>query len=324
LGDYTSRVILQNVTTVLGGLRERFGESVKIAYAKGCGILDEDRSGFVEAAKIARASDLAIVVLGESEWLAPEGGTNGEARDAATLELTGAQEDLLKAVHETGTPVLLVLINGRPLAIRWAAAHVPAIVEAWLPGEAGGRAVAEVIAGDYNPSGRLPVTFPRHAGQLPLYYNSRPTRAVPGKDKVTWREYVDLPGSPLYPFGYGLSYTRFEYGGLRVAPPEIRTGGEVKITAEIANAGDRAGEEVVQLYVRDVISSVTRPVKELRGFQKIALQQAAKATVEFTLTPDDLALLDKNLERVVEPGTFEVMIGASSEDIRLKGSFEVR
>jgi beta-glucosidase len=323
LGDYISRMIPQKIVTVLEGIRNKVPAGTKVVYAKGASVLGEDRSGFDQARAAARAADVAIVVVGENERFSLEGGTNGEGRDVASLDLSGVQEDLIRAVHETGTPTVVVLINGRPLSTRWTARHVPAIVEAWLPGEAGGTAVADVLFGDYNPGGRLPVTVPRHAGQLPIYYNSAPSRIVSGKAGHEWRDYVDLDGSPLYPFGHGLSYTRFEYSGLRIEPAAILAGGTVTIRLEVANTGDRAGDEVVQLYVSDLVSSMTRPVKELKGFRKVSLKPGEKQPVEFILTPDDLMFLNRHLEWVVEPGEFAVSVGRSSEDLPLTGRFTV-
>jgi beta-glucosidase len=276
-----------------------------------------------QAASAAKEADVAVVVLGESAWGTPGGAiTDGEGYDVASLDLTGLQEDLLRAVYETGTPTILVLINGRPLSVRWAAENIPAIVEAWLPGERGGHAVADILFGDYNPSGRLPVTVPRHVGQLPAYYNHMP-------DKAYWieegwgRAYADMPATPLWEFGYGLSYTTFIYGNLTINPKETGAYGEVKVSVDVTNTGKRSGEEVVQLYVRDVQSSVISPVKELQGFRKIALEPGERKTVEFTLDRENLAMYDKNMKLVVEPGTFEVMIGSSSEDIRARKEFTV-
>jgi len=187
-------------------------------------------------------------------------------------------------------------------------------VEAWMCGEQGGNAVAEVLFGEYNPSGRLPITVPRHSGQLPVYYNHSKTKG---------RRYVDMSATPLYEFGYGLSYTSFEYSNLQIRPEEINAGGEVEIILEVKNTGDCKGEEVVQLYIRDVISSVTTPARELRGFEKIVLEPGEKQTVAFKLIPEDLSLLDRDMHEIVEPGTFQVMIGSSSRDIRLRGEFEI-
>ena len=323
LGDYISdHAILQKIVTPLEGIRQRL--PAQVIYAKGCEVFGDDRSGFAEAVKVAKAADVSIVVLGENWRYHPKGGSNGEGRDIATLDLTGPQEDLLKAVYETGKPVVLVLINGRPLSVRWAAEKIPAIVEAWLPGELGGRALADILFGDVNPSGHLSITVPRSVGQLPAFYNMKPTKARWVDGKITYRDYVDMPGSPLWPFGHGLSYTIFDYANLRVSPNEIGPAGVVHVSAEIANSGAREGQEVVQLYIRDEVSSVTRPIEELKGFQKVALRSGERKTIEFTLGFDELSFLDRNLNRVVEPGTFRVMVGSSCQDIRLAGSFEVK
>ncbi len=324
LGDYISHEIPQHVVTVLEGIQKKVGPNTRVLYAQGAKVLGEDRSGFAEAARIAKAANVAVVVVGENERRSPEGGTNGEGYDVASLDLTGVQEDLVRAVFETGTPTVVVLINGRPLSTRWTAANVPALVEAWLPGEQGGTALADILFGDYNPSGHLPITIPRHSGQLPVFYNMKPTKGNWVENRVRVRNYVDMPGSPLYWFGHGLSYTTFEYGNLKIDPPATGVGGSVRVSIDVRNSGQRDGEEVVQLYIHDVISSVTRPVEELKGFEKIALRAGESKTVQFTLTPEELSFLDRNLERVVEPGTFRVMVGAAADDIRASGSFEIR
>lgn len=269
---------------------------------------------------------MAIVVVGENGWktsASKRDATNGEGYDVASLDLTGVQEELVKAVHATGTPTVVVLINGRPLSTRWIAENAHALVEAWLPGERGGEAVADVLFGDYNPSGRLPVTVPRHVGQLPAYYNYKP-----GKDywiRKGWgKRYADMPATPLFAFGDGLSYTTFEYANLRISPASTGPEGEVRVSADIRNSGARGGAEVVQLYLRDVLASVSRPVMELRGFEKVFLRAGEKKMVHFTITRDDLTMLDQSLNPVVEPGVFKVMVGHSSADIRLTGEFEVR
>ncbi|MGE5645584.1 MAG: glycoside hydrolase family 3 C-terminal domain-containing protein [Acidobacteriota bacterium] len=319
LGDYTSKTVLQHVVTILEGIRKAVSPNTKVLYAKGCDVLGDDTSGFAEAQRVAREADVAVVVVGENERRMAGGkGTDGEGKDVASLDLTGVQEDLIKAVAATGKPVAVVLVNGRPLSVRWTAEHVPAIVEAWLPGERGGEAVAEILFGDYNPSGRLAITVPRHSGQLPVYYNFKPSKLELN------RAYVDMPGTPLWDFGYGLSYTKFNYSNLRITPAATGPAGEVAVSADVTNAGGRTGQDVVQLYINDALSSVTRPAKELKGFSKISLKPGETQTVRFTLTPEELSLFDRNLNRVVEPGTFTVMIGASAEDIRLKGSFEIR
>jgi beta-glucosidase len=324
LGDYTSQAILQEIVTVLGGIRAKVSRTVKVLHARGCEITGDARDDFAEALQAARNADVAIVVVGERERMARAGGTDGEGRDVASLDLTGPQEELIRAVFETGTPTVVVLINGRPLSIRWTAEHVPAIVEAWLPGERGGHAVADVLFGDYNPSGRLPVTVPRHAGQVPITYDMKPSRGRWSDSRFNMSRYVDMSGTPLYPFGHGFSYTRFEYRNLAVAPPEIGPAGSVAVTVEIANAGPREGEETVQLYLRDLVSSVTRPVQALRGFQKARLKPGERRTLKFRLDAGELAFLDRDLKPVVEPGTLEIMVGASSRDIRARGRFEVK
>lgn len=309
LGDYTSKIILQDIVTVLEGIRAKAAPGTKVLHVQGCEVMGERVNQIREAREAARQAQVAVVVVGESRR------TNGEGRDVASLDLTGMQEELIEAVHATGTPTVVVLINGRPLSVRWAAENIPAIVEAWLPGEQGGTGVAEVLFGDVNPSGRLPVTFARHSGQLPVYYNHTATSSRRG--------YVDLPGTPLWPFGYGLSYTKFEYDKLEISPARIRPDGEVQVAMQVTNTGNRAGQEVVQLYVNDLLSSASRPVLELRGFEKVSLQPGESRRVRFTLTPEDLSYFDAEMRRVVEPGSFEVLAGASAADIRLKGSFDV-
>ncbi len=317
LGDYIAKPVLQDVITVLDGVKNTVSPDTKIHYVKGCDVLGTEVNGIKQAQDAARNADVAIVVVGENERHAPGGkGTNGEGRDVCDLDLTGLQEDLLKAVYETGTPTVVVLINGRPLSIRWIAEHVPAIVEAWLPGEKGGDAVAEVLFGDYNPSGRLAITFPRHVGQLPVFYNHKPS-------KIYYKDYVNMSGEPLFEFGYGLSYTKFEYSNLQISPSHIGPAGEIQISVDVKNIGERQGDEVIQLYINDVYSSVVTPVIELKGFKKITLKSGEKKAVQFKLTPGHLSFLDENLKPVVEPGTFDVMVGSSSKDIRSLGRFEI-
>jgi beta-glucosidase len=324
LGDYVPTKVLQSVVTVLEGIKQAVSSHTKVTYVKGCEVLGADRSEIEKAAAAAADAEVAIVVVGESQR-AVRGGTatNGEGFDAATLELTGRQEDLVRAVQATGTPTVVVLVNGRPLAVRWMAQHVPAILEAWLPGEKGGQAIAEILFGDANPSGKLPVTVPRHAGQLPVYYNAK-------KSKRYWvrrgwsRAYVDLEPSPLYPFGYGLSYTRFGYSDLQLSARTIAPNQRIEVKLRVANLGNRPGAETVQLYLEDLVSSVSTPVQELRGFAKLTLSPSESKACVFQLSPDDLALYDADLKRVVEPGTFRVMVGSSSQDIRLTGEFQVQ
>ena len=323
LGDYVSLTVLQDITTILEGIKATVSPQTKVEYVKGCDVVGTGHNEIAKAREAARRAKVAVVVVGENEWRSPNRtGTDGEGYDAATLELTGLQLDLVKAVHETGTPTVVVLVNGRPLAIRWIAENIPAVVEAWLPGEKGGQAVAEILFGDCNPSGRLTVTVPRHVGQLPVYYNSKPSKAY-WIEHGWGKPYVDMEASPLYEFGHGLSYTPFEYSSLKIEPKTTGVGGTVYVSADVKNTGKRPGCEIVQLYLDDVLSSVVTPMKELRGFERIRLEPGEKNTVTFALTPEHLALLNRHLEWVVEPGTFEVMLGHSSRDIRLKGTFEV-
>jgi beta-glucosidase len=323
LGDYTSRVVLQDIVTVLDGVSNTVGEEVKVNYVKGCQVIGDELNEIDKAVKAAKKSEVAIVVLGENEWQKENKlGTTGEGYDVATLELTGKQKELVQRVTATGTPVVVVLINGRPLAIPWIDEHVPAIVEAWCPGEKGGDAIADVLFGDYNPGGKLTVTFPRHAGQLPVYYNYKPSKSY-WLEKGWGNSYADLDHKPLYEFGHGLSYTTFEYSGLSITPGSSGPNGRFRVEAEIENTGTRTGSEVVQLYIHDKKSTVVRPVKELKGFSRIWLDPGESARVSFTLGHDELKMLDKHLVWVVEPGEFDIMLGSSSEDIRLAGSLKI-
>ena len=311
LGDYTA-VGSQKIVTVLDGIKNKVSEDIEVTYVKGCDVFKTDINDIEKAAIAAGNADIAVVAIGECRT------TDGESFDVASLDLTGLQEDLVKAVVASGTPTVVVLINGRPLSIRWIARNVPAILEAWNCGERGGDAVADVLFGDYNPGGKLPITVPRHVGQLPVYYNYKPPK----------HSYVDMNSAPLFEFGYGLSYTKFKYSNLQIMPKppakKIGPGSGVCISMNVKNVGEREGAEVVQLYINDCISSVTTPVKELKGFEKVTLEPGEKKTAEFTVPACQLSLLDRNMNRVVEPGTFDVMVGSSSEDIRLTGSFEIK
>ena len=330
-GDYSPQVVPQHVDTVLDGIKSKLSPATRIVYARGCAINDQDKSGFQHAVQAVRGADVAVVVVGEQSRREGEDAknqpapTDGEGYDVASLDLTGVQEDLVRAIQATGTPTVLVLVNGRPLSIRWAADHVPAIVEAWEPGERGGQAIADILFGDYNPSGRLAITIPRSVGQLPVYYNYKPSKSywINGGWTHT-KGYVDLPGTPLYPFGYGLSYTQFQYSNLRVEPLEIRTEGETHVSVDVENTGKQAGVETVQLYVRERFTPVATPVKQLRGFERVALDSGQKKTVTFRLGPEDFRLLNEDMHWVVVPGTIDIMIGKSSADITAKGALEVK
>jgi beta-glucosidase len=328
-GDYAPRVVLQHVETILDGIKGKVSSATRVVYSKGCEVNDQDKSGFGKAVEAAKNADAAIIVVGEQARR--EGvrnqppPTDGEGYDVATLDLTGVQEDLVRAVQATGTPVILVLINGRPLSVRWEADHVPAIVEAWEPGERGGEAVADVVFGDYNPSGRLAITVPRSVGQLPAYYNYKPSKSYWIDGGWTHdKGYVDMPGTPLYPFGYGLSYTHFQYSNIRVDPPHIGTEGNAHVSVDVENSGKRTGVETVQLFLHERFAPVSTPVKQLRGFERVAIEPGQKKTVSFTLTPEDLKLLDRDMRWIVAPGTFDVMIGKSSAEIAMQGTLEVK
>jgi beta-glucosidase len=271
------------------------------------GIADDARAKIDEAVALARRSDVAVVVGGIEE---------GEFRDRAFLGLPGHQETLIQEVAATGTPVVVVLVGGSAITMsRWID-RVDAVIDAWYPGEEGGRGVADVLFGDCNPAGRLPITFPMAEGQLPLGYNHKPTGR--GDD------YLDLTGQPLFPFGFGLSYTSFEYSALRIEPGAIAPSGTATVRCRVKNTGDREGDEVVQLYVRDLVASLARPVMELKGFRRLRLRPGEEAEVGFDLGPTDLRMLDDTLQWTVEPGTFRVMVGSSSRDIRLRGELRVR
>jgi beta-glucosidase len=305
-------------TTVLDGVRARVSPQTSVNYAKGCDILGDDRTGFDEAISIARAADVAIVVVGDKSGLGI-GCTTGEAIDRATLNLPGVQQPLVEAIHATGTPTVVVLLNGRPYALPRIKQNIPAILEAWLPAQEGGKAVADVLFGDVNPGGKLPVSFPQDVGQIPVYYNHKPS----GGRSHWYGQYMDMGTDPLFPFGHGLSYTQFEYSDLLITPQAVGPGDEVVIQVKIKNVGAVSGDEVVQLYVRDPVASVTRPVKELKGFKRLTLHSAEQKTVAFQMDVRHLAFYNRQMDYVVEPGKIEVMVGSSSQDIRLHGSFEI-
>jgi beta-glucosidase len=304
-------------TTVLQGIRAAVSAGTQVHYAKGCEVVGGDTSGFAEAVNVAKQADVAIVVVGDKSGLA-KGSTVGEAIDRAELDLPGHQQQLVEAIHATGTPTIVVLMNGRPSTLGWIVEHIPAVLESWLPAQEGGSAIADVLFGDANPGGKLPVSFPRGVGQIPVYYNHKPS----GGRSHWYGEYVEMPATPLFPFGFGLSYTQFEYSELCVTS-EADAGGTITIGATIKNTGQRAGDEVVQLYVHDVVASITRPVQELKGFKRITLQPGEQKTVTFTLDVRHLGFYDTDMSFVVEPGKVEVMVGSSSQDIRLTGAFEI-
>jgi beta-glucosidase len=327
LGDYSPSVVPHAMTTILDGIRQKVSPQTKVVYARGCDVIG-GKEDFTEAVAAARKAEVAVVAVGETPDNAGKGdsqATDGEAFDVASLDLTGAQEDLVKAVQATGTPVVLVLVNGRPLSIRWEAEHLPAIVEAWEPGERGGEAVADVLFGDTNPSGRLAITIPRSSGQLAAYHDYKPSKEY--WMKKGWSHdggYVDLPGTPLYPFGYGLSYTKFQYSNLHIDTPQTNLAGKVKITVDVQNTGARPGTETVQLYLHERYAPISLAVNQLRGFERVSLNPGETKTASFTIRPEDMMLLDRDMLWKVAPGTFDVLIGASAENIVLRDSYEVK
>jgi beta-glucosidase len=306
------------VATVLAGIRAAVAPGTQILYARGCDNLDPDLSGFGQALETARRADAVVLVLGDRSGLVPSS-TTGETRDSADLELPGAQRDLAEAILATGTPVAAVLVTGRPYAVPWLDEAAGAVLEAWLPGEEGGNAVADVLFGDFNPGGKLPVTFPRHVGQVPVYYNHKPS----GMHSHWHHDYVSERAEPLYAFGHGLSYTKFDYAKLSLDRDRAGAGETVRVALKVTNTGASAGEEVVQLYTRDEYASSPRPVRELKGFTRIALDPGETAAVTFALPVDILAFYDNDLDLVLEPGQITVMVGSSSTDIRLEGAFEI-
>ena len=301
--------------TVVEAHRQKYPRA-RLRYEQGCDPACETTTGFERAVDAAKDSDFTILVLGESQAM------SGEAASRSNIDLPGRQLDLVKAVHATGKPYAVVLITGRPLTINWLAENSPAILLAWFPGTMAGPAIVDTLFGDANPGGKLPITFPRSVGQIPIFYNQKRTgRPFDASNKYT-SKYLDVPNTPLYPFGYGLSYTQFRLSNVQIDKTQILPNGSVKVSAELENTGRRAGDEVVQLYISDVAASVTRPIKELRGFKRITLAPGAKQRVEFTLGPKELQFLGRDLKPVVEPGEFVVYVGTSS-DSGLQTTFEV-
>ncbi len=309
---------LSGLPTILGAIRARVSPATEVVFAEGCGIRDGADAAMDEAVRAAASADVAVVVVGERSGLTIDS-TVGESRDRVSLDLLGRQGELVRRVAETGTSVVLLLVSGRPLAPAPEIDLASAALYCWVPGEAGPAAIGRVLFGDVNPAGRMPITVPRHAGQIPLYYGHKPTGA-----RSNWKgDYVDSSVAPLYPFGFGLSYTRFELANLRIGPSSIPVDGEVGISLDVRNEGERAGDEVVQLYVRDVEASVTRPVKQLLGFERISLAPGQMRTVTFTLAAEQLAFTGVDGRLIVEPGRIAVMVGTSSDDLPLAGAFEI-
>lgn len=308
LGAWSGAGEGRHCVSLLEGIRNKIGKGVEILTARGCEITGDDRSGFDAAIEAAKQADAVVVAIGENRDM------SGEAASRADISLPGVQEELVKALVATGKPVVVVLMNGRPLTIPWLGEHAPALVEAWWLGTEAGNAIADVIFGDYNPSGKLPVSFPRHVGQIPVFYSHKNTGRPFDPNSKWTSKYLDMPNEPLFPFGFGLSYTTFEISAPRVDKAAFRKGEVVNVYVQVTNTGSRAGEEVVQLYIRDLVASVTRPVKELKAWQKVYLEPGQTKHLTFTLFEKEFGFLDQQLQWTVEPGVFEIMVGNSSAD----------
>ena len=322
LGSWSGDGRKEDAITLLDAIRAKVSKATKVTYAKGCAVSGSTTDGtnealsMEEAVRAARESDVVIVAVGESADM------SGEAASRASLDLPGRQLDLVKSVVATGKPVVVILMNGRPLTINWLADNTPAILETWFGGIQAGNAIADVLFGDVTPGGKLPVTLPRAVGQIPLYYGHKNTGRPPDPANKYTSKYLDVPVTPLFPFGYGLSYTAFRLTNLRLSAPSIRRDGHITVSAEVENVGERAGDEVVQLYIRDVVASVTRPLKELKGFERITLKPGEKRTVEFTLASAQLGFYNRDMRFVVEPGEFRVFVGTNSVE-GLEATFRV-
>ena len=310
--------------TILEGIRRRLEPSAHVVYAEGCKITQGKQGvdgwyenntlqaepsgiGIERAAAVAKSADVAILVVGETEATNREAWSDLHRGDRDSLDLLGQQEELIRAVLETGTPTIVLLINGRPLSVRMEKEHVPAILEGWYLGEEGGTAAAEVLFGDVNPSGKLPITFPKSVGQIPIFYNHKPS---------SLRNYIFSDRAPLFPFGYGMSYTTFRYDNLRIEPETIPAGGHATARVDVTNTGDREGDEIAEMYVHQRVSDVTRAVIELKGFHRVHLKPGEKTTVEFAVTPEALSMWNMEMKFVVEPGTFDIEVGPNSEELQ--------
>jgi len=305
--------------SVWEGLNDVLGKNAKITYAQGTDINSTSTNGFQEAINIAKNSDVIVAVMGENE------NQTGEATSQTNIDLPGNQKELLKELKKLGKPIVLVLMSGRPMTISWENDNMDAILYAWYPGTMGGLAITDVLYGKYNPSAKTPMTFPRSVGQIPIHYNQkntgRPYLGESDPEQKYKSRYTDSPNSPLFPFGYGLSYTTFDYSNLKLNKSTMKNGkDEIKVSVNVKNTGNYDGEEVVQLYVRDLVGSVTRPIRELKGFDKVMIKKGETKTVTFTLTPEDLKFHDINMNFVAEPGDFDIYVGTDS-NASLKTSF---
>ncbi len=330
LGSWRGRGETDSAVSLLEGIQAAVGSDVDVRYTEGAALgkgkrtffqhvqfNEDDTSGFDEAVAAAREADVVVIAVGEEAF------QSGEGRSQVEIGLKGVQDELLRVVREANENVVVVLMNGRPLVLSWMEENVPAIVETWHLGSQAGHAIADVLFGDYNPSGKLPVSFPRHVGQQPLYYNHKSTGRPGPSPMVFWSHYTDVPNSALFPFGHGLSYTTFRYSHLRLSAAEMDWDGELQVTVKLTNTGDRAGTEIVQLYIRDLVGSVTRPVSELKGFQRVELAAGEARDVSFKLTSADLAFYTASGIWEAEPGSFIVFVGTDSADVT-SANFELR
>lgn len=320
LGSWRGMAIPGSAVSLLEGIKAAVGPKTSVSYAEGYKLTigersflrdavfeTKDRSGFAAAIAAAKKAEVVIMAIGEDCW------QTGEGRSQTEIGLKGLQEELLREIYKVNKNIVVVLMNGRPLAIEWVAGNVPALVEAWHLGSEAGNAIADVLFGDYNPSGKLPISFPRSVGQVPIYYNHKNTGRPTGSDMVFWSHYADSPNSPLYPFGYGLSYSTFEYSNISLSSDKMGYNTPIEVSVTIKNTSSRAGTETVQLYVRDMVGSVTRPVKELKGFKKVSLKAGESQKVTFTIGASDLAFYTAKGTWEAEPGTFSVFVGGNSD-----------
>jgi len=330
LGNWRGQGTANSAVSLLEGVKAAVSPGTRVLYAEGTKLVTgprtfmapsvyntTDRSGFPAAVEAARAADVVLLAIGEDAF------QSGEGRSQADIGLKGLQDELLRAVVEANKKVVVVLMNGRPLTIGHVAEGVPALVEAWLLGSQSGHAIADVLFGDYNPSGKLPVSFPRHVGQVPIYYGHKNTGRPGPEPGVTWSHFTDVSNDPLYPFGFGLSYTSFTYSEPKLSAPEMGLDGQLRVSVTVTNTGQRPGTEVVQLYVRDLVGSVTRPVKELKGFERVDLAPGQSRDVTFTIRPADLVFYTARGRWEVEPGAFKVFVGGNSRDVK-EASFTLR
>ncbi|MCB9852564.1 MAG: beta-glucosidase BglX [Phycisphaerales bacterium] len=317
LGTWSLNGRDEDVVSVIDGLKQRVGDKVLLQYAQGSDFLTGDDAMRNEAVAAAKDAKVALLFVGEAENM------SGEAYCRATIDLPAPQLELVKAVHATGTPTIVVLMTGRPIVIPWISENIQAIVEAWHPGVECGNAVADVLFGDENPAARLPVTWPRHVGQIPLYYNHKMTGRPPAENNRYTSKYIDIPWTPQYPFGFGLSYTTFAYANLTIEGAASAPSNPIKVAVDVTNTGSRDGDEVVQLYIRDLVASRTRPVRELKGFKRLSIPKGETKQVTFELTRDHLSFYGVDMKRIVEPGRFQVFVGPNCTT-GVEGEFEIK